>query len=182
MNSKTQIASGQRLVLAADTAADLMTPNPVSVQGDVSIRQATSFLVDKAFSAAPVIDAAGKPIGVLSQSDLLIHKREALEVAAHGSYFFSKDEIAGETAELLSQAAESLDLDTTCVRDVMTPIVLSVAPTTGAGKVIEQLLKQGVHRLFVVDEGGVLIGLVSTVDILKKIRPESELRPHKGAL
>jgi len=168
-------------MLAAATAADLMTPNPISVQGNTSIRQATRFLINNAFSAAPVIDEAGKPIGVLSQTDLLIHKREAIATPA-GAEFYAKDEIDDDAADLISKAAESLELDAACVRDVMTPIVLSVAPTTGAGKVIEQLLNQRVHRLFVVDDAGVLIGLVSTIDILKKLRPESELRPHKGAL
>jgi CBS-domain-containing membrane protein len=182
MKTKTQPVTGQRLVLDAATAANLMTPNPISVQGDISIRQATTFLVDKSLSAAPVIDEAGKPIGVLSQTDLLIHKREALAAAPAGSDFYAKDEIAGESTDLLSLATESLDLDATCVRDVMTPVVLSVAPTTSAANVIEQLLEQRVHRLFVVDEAGVLIGLVSTVDILKRLRPESEPRPHNSAL
>ena len=138
-------------------------------------------MINNAFSAAPVIDEAGKPIGVLSQTDLLIHKREAVATPV-AAEVYAKEEIDEEATDFMSQAAESLELDAACVRDVMTPIVLSVAPTTSAGKVIEQLLNQGVHRLFVVDEAGVLIGLVSTMDVLKKLRPESELRPHKGAL
>ncbi len=179
----TKLSSpGQRLVLAAATAADLMTPNPVSVQGNASIGHATKFLINNAFSAAPVIDEAGKPIGVLSQTDLLIHKREAVAMPQARDDFFAKEEIDREATELLAQAAESLELDTSCVRDVMTPVVLSVSPTTSAAKVVEQLLAQRVHRLFVVDEAGVLIGLVSTVDVLKRIRPDGDLRPHKGAL
>ena len=31
---------------------------------------------DRGFSAAPVIDAAGRPVGVLSRTDLLVHERE----------------------------------------------------------------------------------------------------------
>ena len=63
-----------RLALQADTAADLMTANPVSVSQNASLREALALLIDKGYSAAPVIDKAGRPVGVLSRSDLLVHE------------------------------------------------------------------------------------------------------------
>src|SRR5262245_6533605 len=53
---KTMAAKKASLRLRADTAADLMTPNPLSIRKNAAIREAISFLVDKGFSAAPVID------------------------------------------------------------------------------------------------------------------------------
>jgi predicted transcriptional regulator len=47
------------LVLRAETAADLMTSNPLSIRVDATIREAVAFLVDKGISGAPVIDSAG---------------------------------------------------------------------------------------------------------------------------
>ena len=75
----------------------------------------------------------------------------------------------GRSWKELTTTIEALDLDQTRVRDVMTPIVFSVAPTTPARKVVDQLLKQGVHRLYVVDDGGVLVGIVSTIDIVRRL-------------
>src|SRR5262249_28883167 len=67
------------LYLAAETAADLMTPDPVSIRADATLREALALLIDRGFSAAPVIDAAGRPVGVLSRTDLLVHDRETVE-------------------------------------------------------------------------------------------------------
>ena len=40
----------------AETAADLMTRNPVSISDTATIREAIAVLADRGFSAAPVID------------------------------------------------------------------------------------------------------------------------------
>src|SRR5262249_60335451 len=59
--------------------------------------------------------------------------------------------------------------DRTPVRDLMTPVVFSVRPDTPARQVIEQMLQLRVHRLFVIDAGGVLIGVVSMTDVLRRL-------------
>src|SRR5262245_59700407 len=70
------------VVLHARTVADLMTPNPLSLREDVTLKEAIAFLVDRNISGAPVIDEAGRPVGVLTQSDVLIHDREEVEHVA----------------------------------------------------------------------------------------------------
>ena len=164
--------AGQRLILKAATAGDLMTTNPISVEASHSVRSATAFLVDKGYTAAPVIDEAGKPLGVLSQTDLLIHQREVLTRPLTAN-FYEREELESDPTPMITAGIETADLDETYVRDVMTPVVLSVSPTTPAAKVIEQLLAQRVHRLFVVDDAGILVGVISTVDILRNLKPES---------
>ena len=65
------------LVLNARTAADLMTRDPKSVRRDATVAEAIAFLAGRGFSAAPVIDEAGRPIGVVSRTDLLRGQRRA---------------------------------------------------------------------------------------------------------
>ena len=60
------------MVLGARTATDLMTPNPISLREDAHVKDAVALLVDKGYSAAPVINEAGHPVGVLSRSDILV--------------------------------------------------------------------------------------------------------------
>src|SRR4051794_9403151 len=62
----------RRLTLQATTAGELMTPNPVSVRAEATLREVESLLVGKGIGAAPVMDEAGRPVGVLSQSDLIV--------------------------------------------------------------------------------------------------------------
>ena len=68
-----------RMVLTARTAAELMKANPVSIRADASVREALEVLTDRGFGAAPVIDEAGRPVGVLSRSDILVHDREQVK-------------------------------------------------------------------------------------------------------
>lgn len=142
-----------RLELQAETAAELMSENPVSVNATATVREALAMLIDKGFSAAPVIDEAGLPIGVLSCSDLLIHDRESAE----------RRRASGVNVQENS--------DGTLVRDLMTPSVFSVALDTSAAKVVKELLSLQVHHLFVVDDRGAVVGVISAMDILRHLQP-----------
>jgi CBS domain-containing protein len=59
--------------------------------------------------------------------------------------------------------------DRTPVRDLMTPVVFSVRPETPAREVIEQMLELRVHRLFVIESDGVLVGVVSMSDVMRRL-------------
>jgi len=61
------------MVLGARTATDLMTPNPMSIRQSATVSEAATFLAGRGISAAPVIDEAGRPVGVVSSTDILIH-------------------------------------------------------------------------------------------------------------
>jgi CBS domain-containing protein len=127
--------------MRANTARELMTPDPVSIRDSATLTEALDLLITRGFRAAPVIDAAGHPVGVLSQTDILAHNREKREPSP--------------TRPL--------------VRDLMTPAVFSVSPDAVAARVVEELLALSVHRLFVVDRDGVLIGVVTAQDVLRRL-------------
>ena len=137
-----QPTASARLILMAGTAADLMAPDPVSIRADATIKDAMALFTDRGISAAPVIGEAGRSVGVISHSDIIAHEREK---TPH-------------------------DDGSAQVRDVMTPALFSVAPETSAAKVVEQMLGLHVHRLFVVDSTGLLVGVISTFDVLGKLR------------
>jgi len=160
-----------RLVLHAESAAELMTANPVSVGEDATLREALTLLIDKGFSAAPVIDEAGRPVGVLSRSDLLIHDRESAQYLRAAPEFYHKEELHTPEGETLGRGFQVEKVDRTRVRDLMTPAVFAVAPDAPAAKVVHDLLSLKVHRLFVVDDNGVLVGVISTFDVLRHLRP-----------
>jgi CBS-domain-containing membrane protein len=155
---------------AATTAADLMVANPISLRADAIVREALVLLTDKGYSAAPVIDDAGRPVGVLSRSDLLIHDRERAEHVPHTAAYFYEQELKSRHGKEVT-GFEVENVDPTTVTDVMTPAVFSVAPDTPAAKVVSEMIGLHVHRLFVVDEAGVLVGVISTMDVLKHLKP-----------
>src|SRR4051812_22017650 len=86
------------------TARDLMTPDPVSIHGGATVPEVLAFLTDTGFSAAPVLDDAGRPVGVVSRTDVVVYER--------------------------ARAAPPADPGGAAVRaaDLMTPVVFSVPP------------------------------------------------------
>jgi CBS domain-containing protein len=157
------------LTLWAETAADLMTPNPVSIGADETVKEAVAFLTDKGFSAAPVIDDAGRPNGVLSRSDILVHDREKVEYAAPVPDYYEETELTTRAGESLRSGFLVENVDRTRVRDIMTPVVFSVTPETPVRTVVEDMLALKVHRLFVVGGDGVLVGVISALDVLQHL-------------
>jgi len=171
MKNAMTLETAPPLALQAETAADLMTANPVSVREDATLKEVLVLFIDKGFSAAPVIDRAGRPVGVLSRSDLLVHDRESANYLREEPEFYHKEELKTPTGEPLGRGFQVEKVDRTRVSDMMTPAVFSVAPDAPAAKVVHDLLSLKVHRLFVVDDNGILVGVISTFDVLRHLRP-----------
>ena len=102
------------------TARDLMTPNPVSIHGHADIPEVLAFLTDTGFSAAPVIDEAGRPVGVVSRTDVVVYERATAAPPA-------------ESAATVRAA------------DLMTPVVFAVPPGTSAREVAREMVRQNVR-------------------------------------
>jgi predicted transcriptional regulator len=60
---------------------DLMTPNPVSVRHGITVREAATFLAERGIGAAPVVNDAGRAVGVLSRTDALLAVNAGLDGA-----------------------------------------------------------------------------------------------------
>ena len=167
MNATMSNPTGH-LVLRGRTATDLMSPNPVSLHENATLREAIAFFVDRNLSGAAVIDDAGRPVGVLSQSDILIHNREKVETlpAPEEDYGTPLPRTWWEHFQLERG-------DSTLVRDLMTPAVFCVRIDTPACEVVEQMRDLNVHRLFVTDVGGVLVGVVTSMDVLRVLELEN---------
>jgi CBS-domain-containing membrane protein len=135
-------AADSRLALRAETAADLMSRAVAAVPHDSPFDQILAFLIDHNVTVAPVVGERDEPVGVISLTDLLIHVRESA----------SGQGIAPVTAG-----------------ELMTPAVFTVSPDTPAADVIRDMLRSKVHHLFVADEGGTIMGVVSTCDVLRHL-------------
>jgi CBS domain-containing protein len=156
-------APAEIMTLRARTAADLMAANPVSLRADATVADALQLFTTKGIAAAPVIDQAGHPIGVLSRSDLLVHQREAAAMPASAPFF------RDATLEAPAFGRPESAAHPVTVVELMTPAVFSVAPDTAARRVVEEMLVLKVHRLFVVDDDGFLVGVVSAMDVLRHL-------------
>ncbi len=169
MATSTPFKTSARMALQAECAVDLMKANPVSIRENATVQEAAALLTDKGFSAAPVIDAAGRPIGVVSRSDIIIHDREKMDCVAPVPDFYEEVQL-NAYEDVARPGYQVVDVDRTRVGDIMTPIVFSVTPETPVRRVVQEMLNLRVHRLFVVDQAGVLVGVVSASDVLQQLQ------------
>ena len=156
------LPKAERIVLPALTAADVMTPNPMSLRAEATVAEAVASLTDRGFGAAPVIDVAGRPVGVLSGTDLLLHDREHM---THTT--------VGDDLDDLPEGFGFEEADPTVVADIMTPAVFAVGPDMPIGEVVGHMLALRVHHLFVIDKGGALVGVISPLDVLRHLKNET---------
>ena len=140
--------SDRPLALAAETAADLMSAHLASIRHDTTFPEALAFFIDRNVTVAPVVGDLGEPVGVLSVTDLLIHVR-ACVVPDRGG--------AGRVAP-----ADVVSL--------MTPTVFTVEARTPAADVVRDMLRSRVHHLFVTDDAGKIVGVISTCDVLRHLQ------------
>src|SRR4029079_17671928 len=126
------------LVLRAETAADLMTKNPLSISQDATVPEAAAFLVDNEISAAPVIDTAGRAVGVLSHTDLTRLQGQPNESLTHGPDFYRVADLFWPPAYrnlLHAKNAEHIH-----VKELMTPTINSVLPDYTVVEVVAKLV------------------------------------------
>jgi CBS domain-containing protein len=161
--------SNRRPQLHADTAAELMTTDPVTISVDATLSEATAILVDRHISALPVVDSNGRAIGVLSRSDIVQHDRETVHQARQVPEYFTHADLNRAVGEDVPKGFQVEQVDRTRVSEVMTPTVFTVRLDTPAAEVIRQFVALEVHRLFVVDKDGVLTGVISTTDIVRNL-------------
>jgi CBS domain-containing protein len=147
-------------------ARDVMNPEILTVRDDSSVTELAEFLTDNEISGAPVEDAQGRLVGVVSLTDLAAavtgHREEGVTDKPGPSYYlkswderFNPEDLAGLRIG---------DSEAT-VGEIMTPSIFAVDEETPISKVAERMIHSHVHRLLVTREQKV-VGIVTTSDLL----------------
>jgi CBS-domain-containing membrane protein len=126
----------------------LMSRTVVTLLDTATVQQAWQTLAEQGVGQAPVLNAGGMLVGLLSRADLLRPERLP-----------TPDSHALVWRALLAQS----------VQDIMWTPVPSVSPDTDIRRVARVLLDTGLPGLPVVDEQGAVIGFVSRSDILQAV-------------
>jgi CBS domain-containing protein len=147
-------------------AADLMSPATVLVPEDMSLQGAARLLSHARVSGAPVVNADGRCVGVLSTTDFL-HWAERGKRAAVP---------AQECVCCAWQIVDADELPEEAVRDHMTADPVTAAASVSVGELARTMLDAHIHRVIVVDRERRPTGVVSSTDILAAVAEADAVR------
>ena len=166
MRVSTQSIAPQPPMSRHATARDLMTPDPVSIHGGATIPEVLAFLTDTGYGAARSSTRRASPSAWSAAPT-------SSSMTAPGSTPEDVPPFYGETEPAAPARGGGPAGVGSPVRaaDLMTPAVFAVPPDTPAQEVAREMVRQNVHRLFVVD-GGVLVGVISALDLLRHFAAE----------
>ena len=153
----------REVVAISATVGDVMTTSVVAVRQDASFKEMAAMLRSRRISAFPVIDDAGRVVGVVSEGDLLVKEAvnaDGTSLLAALRHVREDDKVAGITAG-----------------DLMTAPAVTVGPDAPVEQAARLMYDRRVKRLPVVNTAGRLVGIISRVDVLAVFsRPDADIR------
>lgn len=126
---------------------EIMTTPVVTVPRTATIKQAVRLLYEQDITAAPVVDAGGRMVGIVSEMDLL------------------RGEFEANPRAFLRPEATHAGQSPTRVDEVMTPRVVTVGDGDDTMDLVELMITTGVKSVPVV-HGDELVGIVSRRDLM----------------
>ena len=143
------------------TATDLMSRDLTVISRHLSLRQSAHLLSQAHVSGAPVIDAEGACVGVISSTDF-VHWAE-------GRRPDRRDWAPKDCACSDWQVFDTETLPSEEVGAYMTADPVTAAATTRIGDLARMMLDAHIHRVIIVDEETHPVGVVSSTDILAAV-------------
>ena len=143
------------------TVKDVMTTEVVAVRRETTFKEMAAVLRRYRVSALPVVDDAGRVLGVVSEADLLA--KEALSDPGPAAELVHRQDVrkaGGLTAG-----------------ELMTRPPVTAAPDDPIEQAARMMHFMRVKRLPVVNSGGQLVGIISRADVLAVFdRPDEDIR------
>ncbi len=153
--------ASKRLIPRQLRVKDAMTPSPHAVDADTPLAEVVRLLLRHSFNGVPVIDADGRPEGIITQRDLI--RRAGMPVRLGLLTQFGEREVNEFLTSIEGMKAS----------DVMTRPVVTVREDQRLGEAAALMLEKGLKRLPVVDGEGRLTGMLSRFDVFRTITAET---------
>ena len=156
----------ERLRSAAESTAvsEIMSRSVVCLAPDTRVESVSRMFLERGISSAPVVDENWHPIGMISKTDLL---RGIMDAGG----------VQQEAPESASEHGEGH----TRVRDITMPQVLSLHEEAPISVAAALMAYEGVHRLPIVASSGEVVGVISTLDIIRWVARCTDLEVSGAA-
>ena len=144
IETATRRLGGGSGAASATPVSEIMTRDVVCVSEGLGVDALVELFIQRGISGAPVVDQAGRPVGIVSKTDVL---RDGAERAG------------------------GLPRHAT-VGDIMMPVAFCLPANESVARAAALMAFEGVHRLPIVGVEGEVVGLVSPLDVLRWLARE----------
>ena len=144
------------------SVAEVMTRDPLTVKPETPLREAIKILAEKRISGLPVVDDAGKLIGVISETDLMWQQAGVTPPA----YFMIFDSVIylKNPVEYDRELHKALGQT---VGEVMNQKPVTISPDKPLREAAKIMRDRKIHRLPVLDDSEQIVGILSLSDIIR---------------
>src|ERR687887_889773 len=143
---------------------EIMTAAVVTVTPRTGLKQAAALLVERGFTALPVVDDQGRLAGIVTEADLM-----------------PLESVPDPRTHILPPGAGHPAVAGT-VAEVMTPKVVTLAPDADAADAARLMLAHGLRSIPVSADGRV-VGIVTRRDLLRVLaRSDEQIRQDLATL
>ena len=155
-------------------AMDVMTTDVITVEADMTVQVLATLLAERGISGAPVVDADGKVIGIVSEGDLL-HRAEIGTARRHRvrrrSWWL--DHFAADLAR------EYVKSHGRTVKEIMTRDVVTVTEDTDLADVAALLEAKRIKRVPVMRDSKI-VGIISRANIVRAVGATKGTLPREA--
>lgn len=159
--------------LPSTRVGEIMSRPVVSVREADSLETLLGLLIERHISGVPVVDEAGRAVGIASKTDLL----RTLQAVSEGEEVGVPSQVelpSGGTVELgLGFHLDSVSGLT--VADIMMPIALTLPEDAEVSRAAALMATDGIHRLVVAGTDGRVVGILTATDVMRWV---GELAGH----
>lgn len=142
---------------------DLMSRDVLTVTPETPLKEAAALLARKGISGVPVVDDAGRVVGVFSEADVLA--KASAEAPRSGLLAW----LVEPTPDLHDKIAA------TTVDEAMSAPAVTIGPNRQVHQAAALMIGESVNRLPVVDDGA-LVGIVTRADVVRAFtRTDAEI-------
>jgi CBS domain-containing protein len=144
-------------------AKDIMKTELLSVTPETHVTEAAKILLEKHINGLPVVEAEGRLVGIICQSDLVAQQMK-MPVP---SLFNLLDGLIpiGSPANLEKEVRKIAAIK---VSDAMSPNPVTVSPETSLEEVATLMVSKNFHSLPVLEHGK-LVGIIGKEDVLRTL-------------
>ncbi|MFN0118464.1 MAG: HPP family protein [Elusimicrobiota bacterium] len=144
-------------------AAQIMKKPVETVRLLDSVHDVAHLFNENHIGAAAVVDQKGKPVGVITKTDIVRYLEEKDESRIINKKKYSPKKGKGEIPGF-----HEIDNEES-VQDWMTPVIFSAQPETPLNEIAKQMVKNGLHHIFVQGKKDGILGIISSFDILSQL-------------